>query len=202
MATMKGKIGKFRKDRKAFEIDDVWYSAYKSSWMGEAQQGDTVEFEYTEKGDFKNIAEGTLKVVAQKQSGRGSGSSSGKSGGGGYSKGEFRSVPQLVRTDAVNQALKLIETQGARYRNGKQALTAVLYYANVITAYVNGEISVDGVELPAAVEDHVSAAKPAQSQVKHDQRTVADPEPPVEEDKPQQQEPDSPAPSLDAFLGD
>ena len=201
MATMQGKIGKFRKDRKAFEIDDVWYSAFKSSWMGEAQSGDTVEFEYTEKGDFKNISEGTLKVTAKKPAGGGS-SGGGKGGGGGYSKGEFRSVPQLVRTDAVNQALKLIETQGARFANGKQALTAVLYYSNVIEAYVNGEVNVDGVALPPALDDHVGAAKPAQQQVKHETRRSPEPEPPQQEETAPAQEPESPAPSLDAFLGD
>jgi hypothetical protein len=198
MAKMQGTIGKFRKDRKAFEIDDVWYSAFKASWMGEAQSGDTVEFEYTEKGDFKNISEGTLKVTEQKPAG-GGGNKGGGGKGGGYSKGEFRSVPQLVRTDAVNQALKVIEVQGAQYANEKTALKAVLYLANVIAAYVDGHIDMDGQDIPPALTDRVQAAKPAQSQVKHERKPTPDPEP-----EPQQEakEPESPAPSLDAFLGD
>lgn len=201
MASMQGKIGKFRKDRKAFEIDDVWYSAFKSSWMGDAQSGDTVEFEYTEKGDFKNITEGTLKVVEKKPAGSGGGGGGGKSGGGGYSKGEFRSVPQLVRTDAVNQAIKIIESQGAQYATPKSALKAVLYLSNVIAAYVDGEISMDGQECPNALTDRVGAAAHTKTEVKHEARKSPEPEPPAEEPEPEQA-PESPAPSLDSFLGD
>jgi len=204
MSEMKGKIEKMRKDRKGLMIDDVWYSGYKASFLGDAQVGDTVEFEFTSKGDFKNITDGTLKVLEKsegKSSSGGGGGGGGNKGGGGYSKGEFRSVPQLVRTDAVNQALKLLEQQNAQYPSVKQAIKATLYVANVIAAYVNAEINADGIELPTARLDAPTAAEPAKSQVKHETRKSPEPEPPAAAE-PEPEQPASPAPSLDAFLDD
>lgn len=198
MATVTGKVSKIRKDRKGLCIDDVWYSGYKPSYIGEAQVGDTVTFTYTEKGDWKNITEDTLTIGAK---GGGSapssgGSSSSSGGGGGGGSNQFRSVPQLVRTDAVTQALKLIETQGFIYNTGKQALRATLYFANVIAAYVNAEIDVDDAELPKAAQELIGAAEPAKSTVTH--TAVPDPAPPAAAEVPAA----SPAPSLDKFMDD
>lgn len=199
MAKMQGTIEKFRKDRKAFAIDDVWYSAFKAAWMGEAQSGDTVEFEYTEKGDFKNITQDTLKVIDKKPAGS-SGGGGGYKGGNSNSKGEFRSVPQLVRNDALYKAVQLIGNQGFVFASPKAAMKASLYIANVYAAYVDGEISLDGVDCPAPVGQKAEPAPAAKSQVKH--TPVADPAPEQKPEPQPEETPASPAPSLDAFLDD
>jgi len=67
---MKGKI-EFRKDNKSksgkeyisYKIDGEWYSDWNKST---AQAGDEVEFEYEEKGDFKNIT--SINVIGKEGS--------------------------------------------------------------------------------------------------------------------------------------
>jgi len=199
MASKTGVIGKFRKDRKAFEIDDVWYSAYKAGWMNDAQSGDEVSFQYQAKGDFNNITDDGVKIT-EKQAAPAKTGGGGNKGKGGGSNGQFRSIPQLVRQEAVGQAITLIETQGARYSDAKQALAAVLFTANVIAAYVDGEISMDGVKAPRALTDLVGAAPETKQQVKHE--AVQDPKPEVQPEPEPEPEVESPAPSLDSFLGE
>jgi len=186
---MQGKVSKVRKDRKGLCIDDVWYSGYKPSYIGEAQVGDEVSFTFTEKGDWKNITEDTLKVLssAPKSSGGGGGGSSNSGGGN-----QFRSVPQLVRGDALGNAVKSLE--GLSFPTAKAAVKATLYVAGLYEAYLNGEIAPDLTKDPTV--GAAQAAPATSQQVKHEAQQEA----PAQQEP--EQEPDSPAPSLDKFLGD
>ena len=69
MPTASGLIQSVRKDRKGFKIDEVWYAAFAPDELNGAVKGDTVTLEYAEKGQYKNIVKGTVKVTASAPAG-------------------------------------------------------------------------------------------------------------------------------------
>ena len=53
----KGNVESKRRDGKGIKLQDGnWYSVFKASELEDVNRGDLVEFEYTEKGNFKNIS--------------------------------------------------------------------------------------------------------------------------------------------------
>ena len=99
-----GLVEKVRRDKKAFQVMGKWYSAFNEL---KVNVGDRIEFDYVEKGDFKNVAEPSIKWL----------SSSPKDITASYPQASsVNSVPQevweakdrrAVRIDALNKALTL-----------------------------------------------------------------------------------------------
>ena len=50
-----GEIQNIRKDRKALQIEEIWYQSNFNPIDESINKGDNIIIEYTEKGDFKNI---------------------------------------------------------------------------------------------------------------------------------------------------
>jgi hypothetical protein len=157
MASASGVIQSVRRDRKGIKIDDVWYSAYNPSELGEAQRGDTVTVEYKPKGDFKNIVSVTVDAAAPKGGGGGG-------RGGGYSGGgdkQFRSVPELNRIDALNAAVAVTAGDTDTKERVKHVLKLVPVFVNVIENGAGG-----GAAAPAKSDTGDDAAAKAEAEAK------------------------------------
>ncbi len=59
------KVDSMRKDGTAIKVGSEWYSAYKGMGLNGVEWGDTVTFEFQQKGQFNNI-KGNVQVVAKK----------------------------------------------------------------------------------------------------------------------------------------
>ena len=50
-----GEVQNIRKDRKAIEIEEVWYQSNFNPISEDINKGDNVKINYSVKGDFKNV---------------------------------------------------------------------------------------------------------------------------------------------------
>lgn len=102
-------VNSVSKNGKSLKIDDMWYGAFNSSQLNGASVGDVVDFEYIEKGEYKNIKGG----VVVKGKGASVASPTGSANGGKtYSRGSFPIDPldgqrSIIRQNALTNAVKV-----------------------------------------------------------------------------------------------
>lgn len=53
--TIQGEVQNIRKDRKAIEIEEIWYQSNFNPISEDINKGDSVKIDYSIKGDFKNV---------------------------------------------------------------------------------------------------------------------------------------------------
>lgn len=66
MSTINGVVEAKGKDNKRIRVQGKWYSSFKEASLNGAEAGDTVEFEFVEKGQWLNI-KGDVKVLIKGQ---------------------------------------------------------------------------------------------------------------------------------------
>lgn len=195
MPTATGVVQTTRKDGKGFKMDDVWYSGYTPDELNGAQKGDSVTFEYTEKGQYKNIVKGTVQVT------KGAPQSSG--GGGGYSGGgdkQFRTVPELTRIDALRLAVDtLSKTAGSD--DPKARVKAILKLAPVYVAFIEGSLGGGNAQAATAPPTDAAAAAEAAAKAEAEAKAKAEAEAKARAEAQAAQAQNSAA-ALDAFLDD
>jgi hypothetical protein len=62
MPVITGNVESMRRDRKGIKVGGEWYSAFNASQLDNVEWKDDIEFEYTEKGSYKNIKGDARKV--------------------------------------------------------------------------------------------------------------------------------------------
>lgn len=102
-------VNSVSKNGKSLKIDDVWYGAFNASQLNGAAVGDTVDFEYVEKGEYKNIKGG---VVVKSKGSSTIGTTGNSNGGKTYSRGTFPIDPldgqrSIIRQNALTNAVKV-----------------------------------------------------------------------------------------------
>lgn len=63
--TISGVVEAKGRDNKRIRVQGKWYSSYKESSLNGAESGDTVEFDYVEKGEWLNIR-GDVRIISKK----------------------------------------------------------------------------------------------------------------------------------------
>lgn len=124
---MQVKVDTLRRDRKGFRSGETWYSC---NWeLDQNVRGATVEFTYKENGQWKNVDQGSFKVVKAAEpytGGRKGGGSSNK--GGGYDNEGQRRGNAL--TNATSIVCALITT--GKVESGKEAAQKAVAIANYL----------------------------------------------------------------------
>jgi len=146
MGNVSGVVGAVRKDSRGLMIDDVWYSSY-NAFSGVAR-GDTVSFEFVEKGAFKNIK----GAIRKEGSGGGTAPAAAGAAPKAYSRGGFPidvkdGQRSIIRQNAVTNArevLSMAMTKDQMEGLGKDDLTdTVINVARRIEAYTTGDLDIE-----------------------------------------------------------
>jgi len=142
-------IVSMRRDRKGFKLEDEqWYSSF--SPMTNVNQGDVVSFEYTVKGNFKNI-KGSVQVVggtatAPASSAPASGGNKGYAKKGGFPVGTDDMGRAINRQSAIKAAidgLASITTDANLHKMSIEDYQAdVIRLARYFEAYTTGDLDV------------------------------------------------------------
>lgn len=101
MSTVKGKIESMRRDRKGIKVDGEWYSSFRE--INSVEWKDEVEFEYEQKGRYRNIQGAVRKLGSG-----GGGSYSGNDNRSGGRSNSFSSVG-VELGHAANLAMRMME---------------------------------------------------------------------------------------------
>lgn len=134
-----------KRDGKAVKIEEGWYSARNGSYFASVNRGDKVTLQFSRNGTWLNCDENVAPVVvavAAAQSGGGSGGYGGKGKQGGRASG-FREPDEIIRAEAVSQAVTFLSTTDPDYAGNlpyKDCVERTLRTADLITAYVQGKI--------------------------------------------------------------
>ena len=81
MPVITGNVESMRRDRKGIKVGGEWYSAFNASQLDNVERKDDIEFEYTEKGSYKNIKGDARKAAGGSSASSGASKSPAKSGG-------------------------------------------------------------------------------------------------------------------------
>lgn len=95
-----GVVQAVRKDRKGFQLEDEWYSAFNPSQIDGVEKGAKVSFKFKENGTFKNLS-GKVTVI----------SSTAPSGGGFKPRGDYENSDRqlsICRQNALTNARELM----------------------------------------------------------------------------------------------
>jgi len=133
---MQGTIKVMRKDRKGFQLEDgQWYSGYN---LLSVNKGDTVEFNFTQKGQYKNI-DGPVTVVGGQQQAPAQ-----------PAKGYSSPVPRaddterqrmIVRQNALTNAVTFAL---GNLKKGEVTTDTVIQIAQEFEYYTSGDLAKDG----------------------------------------------------------
>lgn len=130
MSKVTGTIESLKRDRTGFKVDGQWYTNYPAKPLPEwaHERGVGVEFEYAEKGGYKNIVEGTLKQTSAAPAG---GQASG-GGGNSYNRGwhsyqdkEFQTGinNRITRQNALGNAVAIVAAVLGDSNQNQEAFT-------------------------------------------------------------------------------
>ena len=141
----KGNVESKRRDGKGIKLQDGnWYSVFKASELEDVNRGDLVEFEYTEKGNFKNIST-DVKVLSASPS-AGSTSSAPAS-----ASKMYRPFPvpkdhgdrAIIRQNMLSHATSLIINYGNADDKLDYLVESVIQVARELEKYATGELDAE-----------------------------------------------------------
>lgn len=146
MLKKKGVIEVVARNKKGIKIGEEWFGAFKVAQISGASQGDEVEFEYEQKGEFNNI-KGNVKVLSagsppapdrpEAPSSRDSGAAS--------SGAVTVKDQQIIRQNSLTQANMLLGNfyngeMGGQGMTPEQAAEEVISIARIFEQYSKGEV--------------------------------------------------------------
>lgn len=137
---MKTTIVSMRRDRRGFKDEDGnWYSCFNASTLNGCERGDEVEFEFTEKGGYKNVQEKTFVKVGGSAS---AGDSAPTSRWHAYEDKEWqREINQRIsKQNALNNAVALVsryDTVHGHDEEYKDTLRRILATAETFLTWAN-----------------------------------------------------------------
>lgn len=128
---MKGVVEATKRDRKAFCIDDLWYSVYSPSQMDGVEKGCEVEFDFIKKGEWNNV-KGNVKVLS---------SDGGTAVEVTVGKASLARERSIVRQNALGHATALCISQGfdSDADNNISLANEIVSIARVFEAYATGD---------------------------------------------------------------
>lgn len=142
-----GSIESLKRDRSGFKVRGEWYSNFPPkplpAWAHE--RGVSVEFEYLERGGYKNIVDGTLRQVGEAPTGGSGGGGGNRGGGKPYNKGwhsyqdkEFQTDinRRITRQNALGNAVAVVSATLRSDEAIEDVLERVFTAADEMVAWV------------------------------------------------------------------
>jgi hypothetical protein len=162
MSDVIGTVEAVARSGKAIMVAGDWYSAYNKNQIGPARKGDAVAFDFTVKGDFKNISGNVTITSASGEDANTPAEQPSASGKSTYMpRGRFPIDPldgqrSIIRQNALSHATKLVsvlleigELESEPMMDDDTIASKVISIARKLEKYTAGDLDREAVEKKA-----------------------------------------------------
>lgn len=143
MYKVTGVIAALARNGKGFKVGEVWYNVYSAADLGDVKKGDTVEFDFVARNDFKNV-QGAVRIKDAAPAA--APSTSGATGGWRGKDPEVQAA--IIRQNALTAAVNYV----LGTKTAKVSPADVIQVARQFEAYTSGRDTPAPAPTPKAEE--------------------------------------------------